>query len=83
MARRPRKYFKSRDNYHGKAHAKAGTIVSMGKMFRTRAGRYGCYVYINGRRSHFEEKSERRLKRSQFATKSGWNNYNRAYPKRK
>ena len=30
---------------------------TMGKMFRTRAGRYGCYVYINGRRSHFEEKS--------------------------
>lgn len=28
----------------------------MGKMFRTRKGRYGCYVYINGRRSHFEEK---------------------------
>jgi hypothetical protein len=28
----------------------------MGKMFRTRAGKYGCYVYINGRRSHFEEK---------------------------
>jgi hypothetical protein len=29
---------------------------TMGKMFRTRKGRYGCYVYINGRRSHFEEK---------------------------
>ncbi len=29
---------------------------TMGKMFRTRAGKYGCYVYINGRRSHFEEK---------------------------
>jgi hypothetical protein len=27
---------------------------TMGKMFRTRGGRYGCYVYINGRRSHFE-----------------------------
>ena len=27
---------------------------TMGKMFRTRNGRYGCYVYINGRRSHFE-----------------------------
>ena len=30
------------------------TTVTMGKKFRTRAGRYGCYVYINGRRSHFE-----------------------------
>ena len=29
---------------------------TMGKMFRTKAGKYGCYVYINGRRSHFEEK---------------------------
>ena len=28
----------------------------MGKNFRTKAGRYGCYVYINGIRSHFEEK---------------------------
>ena len=27
----------------------------MGKMFRTKAGRIGCYVYINGKRSHFEE----------------------------
>jgi len=32
------------------------TTVTMGKVFRTRAGRVGCYVYINGRRSHFEEK---------------------------
>ena len=30
---------------------------TMGKMFRTRKGKYGCYVYINGKRSHFEEKS--------------------------
>jgi topoisomerase IA-like protein len=28
--------------------------VTMGKMFTTKKGRYGCYVYINGKRSHFE-----------------------------
>ena len=33
-----------------------GEVKSMGKMFRTKAGKYGCYVYINGKRSHFEEK---------------------------
>jgi hypothetical protein len=27
----------------------------MGKKFRTRSGKWGCYVYINGKRSHFEE----------------------------
>lgn len=28
---------------------------TMGKTFRTKKGRVGCYVYINGKRSHFEE----------------------------
>jgi hypothetical protein len=39
----------------GKTRKGFKTTVTMGKKFRTRAGRYGCYVYINGRRSHFEE----------------------------
>ena len=30
--------------------------VRMGKMFRTRSGKYGCYVYTNGKRTHFEQK---------------------------
>ena len=29
--------------------------VKMGKKFRTRSGKYGCYVYTNGKRTHFEE----------------------------
>lgn len=36
--------------------SKFKTNKTMGKMFRTRKGKYGCYVYINGKRSHFEEK---------------------------
>ena len=32
--------------------------ITKGKMFRTKKGRYGCYIYVNGRRSHFEPKYE-------------------------
>jgi len=46
----PRRFNDIRSRYMSK------TTVTMGKKFRTRGGRYGCYVYINGRRSHFEEK---------------------------
>ena len=30
--------------------------VTMGKMFRTKKGRYGCYKYVNGRRVAFVSK---------------------------
>jgi len=32
---------------------------TMGKMFRTRKGKYGCYKYVNGRRVAFVRKSKR------------------------
>lgn len=34
----------------------ASDTITHGKMFRTKSGKYGCYVYINGKRSYFEEK---------------------------
>jgi hypothetical protein len=43
------------------------TTVTMGKKFRTRAGRYGCYVYINGTRSHFEETTRKSRASSRHA----------------
>ena len=33
--------------------------VTMGKMFRTRKGKYGCYKYVNGKRVAFVRKSKR------------------------
>jgi hypothetical protein len=60
MARRRKTiYNRSRkgDKFSRSKYSGSSTTVTMGKMFRTRGGRYGCYVYINGRRSHFEEKS--------------------------
>ena len=33
--------------------------TTMGKMFRTRKGKYGCYKYVNGRRVAFVRKSKR------------------------
>lgn len=37
--------------------------ITMGKKFRTRRGRYGCYKYVNGRRVGFvAQKSYRRKK---------------------
>lgn len=33
--------------------------ITMGKMFRTRKGKYGCYKYVNGRRVAFVRKSKR------------------------
>lgn len=48
----------SRNFYSGGRYgSRYKTTVTMGKMFTTKAGRYGCYVYINGRRSHFEPKA--------------------------
>ena len=46
---------RSKGKYH--RAKRPGEVKSMGKMFTTKAGRYGCYVYINGKRSHFEPKS--------------------------
>lgn len=50
---RRRGIYNSKRSYYNSVKSKNKT---MGKMFRTKAGKYGCYVYINGRRSHFEEK---------------------------
>ena len=37
--------------------------VRMGKMFTTRSGKYGCYVYTNGKRTHFEEDPDAKARR--------------------
>ena len=50
--------------YYGKGR------VTHGKIFRTKRGRVGCYVYLNGRRVGFEAKPRYSKK-----------NYN--YPKRR
>ena len=58
MARRRKIiYNRSRkgDKYNRSKYSGSSTTVTMGKKFTTKSGRYGCYVYINGRRSHFEE----------------------------
>jgi len=31
--------------------------TTMGKMFRTKRGKYGCYKYVNGKRVAFVTKS--------------------------
>ena len=31
--------------------------ITHGKKFLTKSGRWGCYVYVNGKRSHFESKA--------------------------
>ncbi len=37
--------------------------ITMGKKFRTRRGRYGCYKYVNGRRVGFvQHKTYKRKK---------------------
>ena len=33
----------------------ASDTRTMGKPFRTKKGRYGCYVYVNGKRVGFQE----------------------------
>ena len=33
------------------------TNRTMGKPFRTKKGKYGCYVYVNGKRVGFQEMS--------------------------
>lgn len=45
------KYYRA--TQRGRSKFKNNT--KMGKKFRTRSGKYGCYVYTNGKRTHFEE----------------------------
>lgn len=60
-----------RFNY-SKVRESSKTTVTMGKKFRTKAGRYGCYVYINGRRSHFEAANEYRKNRFEARPAKHW-----------
>ena len=54
----------SRNFYSGGRYgSRYKTTVTMGKKFTTKAGRYGCYVYVNGRRSHFEEDPDAKARR--------------------
>lgn len=36
----------------------ASDTITHGKPFLTKAGKFGCYVYINGKRAYFQEDSE-------------------------
>jgi len=42
--------YRRRNNYRRKAR------VTMGKTFRTRKGKVGCYKYVNGRKVAFVRK---------------------------
>ncbi len=42
-----KKNFRTKKNYSRRSR------VTMGKKFRTRRGRYGCYKYVNGRKVAF------------------------------
>ena len=55
MAYRRTNYKKNRRNNYRKK-----TKVTMGKKFRTRRGRYGCYKYVNGRKVAFVSSYRRR-----------------------
>jgi hypothetical protein len=68
MARKQSRNFYS----GGKYGSKYQTTVKMGKKFRTRAGRYGCYVYVNGIRSHFEADNESRKMRFEQRPAKHW-----------
>ena len=39
------------------------TNRTMGKMFTTKKGKYGCYVYVNGKRVGFEEDPDAKARR--------------------
>ena len=47
--------------YYYRATRRKGRLakdkITHGKSFLTKSGRWGCYVYINGKRSHFESKA--------------------------
>jgi len=44
-----------RNNYRKKTYRRK-TTTRMGKTFRTKKGRIGCYKYVNGRRVGFVAK---------------------------
>ena len=46
------KYYRA--TQRGRSNFKNNT--KMGKMFTTKKGIFGCYVYTNGKRTHFEPK---------------------------
>ena len=41
----------------------ASDTITHGKKFQTRSGKYGCYVYINGKRAYFEEDPDAKARR--------------------
>lgn len=59
MARRKKKVIYNRrrkgEKYNLSKYSGSSTVVTMGKKFRTKKGKWGCYVYINGKRAFFEE----------------------------
>ena len=66
MAKANQGYWTKKGSWFNKKHPS----VKHGKVFRTKKGRVGCYVYINGERVGFEAKPRYSKK-----------NYN--YPKRR
>ena len=42
--------------YRKRNYRKRRTIVKMGRTFRTKKGKLGCYKYVNGRRVAFVRK---------------------------
>lgn len=48
--------YRRRNNYRRKPR------ITMGKKFRTKKGKYGCYKYVNGRKVAFVRNSSRRYR---------------------
>ena len=44
--------------YRKRNYRKRKATTRMGKIFRTRKGKLGCYKYVNGRRVAFVRKSK-------------------------
>lgn len=49
-----------RTNYRSNRRTYRRATTKMGKTFRTRKGKLGCYKYVNGRRVGFVTKSKGR-----------------------
>jgi hypothetical protein len=47
-------------NYRSTRRTYRRPATKMGKIFRTKKGKLGCYKYVNGRRVGFVTKSKRR-----------------------
>ena len=45
---------------HGRKKSNRKPRTTMGKMFRTKRGKYGCYKYVNGKRVAFVTKRRSR-----------------------